>query len=60
MMYLLGADVYGIRRTVKEKPQYTKAVYSMDKLNELLPTADIVVLSLPNSRRTTHIIGEKE
>ena len=60
MMYSLGADVYGIRRTVKEKPQYTKAVYSMDKLKELLPTADIVVLSLPNSRRTTHIIGEKE
>lgn len=60
MMYLLGADVYGIRRTVKEKPAYARTVYSMDKLTELLPDADIVVLSLPNSRRTTHIIGAEE
>jgi len=55
----LGAYTIGIRRKDSNKPDYLDELYFMDKLEELLPRADIVSLSLPATQHTNRIINEK-
>jgi len=57
-MYALGADVYGIRHTVHEKPDYLKELGTMDQLDAYLAKADIVALSLPETNETIHLFDE--
>jgi phosphoglycerate dehydrogenase-like enzyme len=57
-MNALGAQVYGIRRTVHEKPSYLKEVGTMNDLDAYLPMADIVALSLPETAETKHLFDE--
>ncbi len=59
-MNALGANVYGIKRVINEKPEYIKELYTLDKLNELLPMMDSVALCLPNSARTIDLIGDEQ
>ena len=54
-MHLLGSHVIGIRRNVGDKPDYLDALYGMDQLDELLPQADYVALSLPGTKDTYHL-----
>ncbi len=54
-MAMLGAEVYGIRRTMHEKPDYLKELTTMDHLDELLPMMDVVALSLPGTASTQHL-----
>lgn len=49
---LLGSYTIGINRTGGEKPGYLDELYSLDKLDELLPKVDIVALSLPETKYT--------
>lgn len=56
----LGCYILGIRRTVREKPQYVDELYTMEHLNELLTRADVVALSLPGYEATRGIIGEEQ
>lgn len=46
-MNALGSRVTGIRRHVTEVPTYLEAQYQLDRLDELLPEADIVAVTLP-------------
>jgi phosphoglycerate dehydrogenase-like enzyme len=55
----LGGYTIGIRRKDCNKPDYLDELYLMDKLTELLPRADIVSLSLPETNLTKNIINEK-
>jgi len=55
----LGAYTIGIRRTDSNKPDYLDELYFMDKLQELLPRADIVALSIPSTKLTHHIINRE-
>lgn len=48
----LGGYTIGIRRSNMNKPEYLDELYLMDKLDELLPKADVVALSLPNTKET--------
>ncbi len=57
-MKALGAYTIGIRRTDTRKPDYLDELYFMDKLEELLPRADIVALSLPETKLTNNIINK--
>lgn len=57
-MNLLGAYTIGIRRKDTDKPEYLDELYLMDKFEELLPRADIVALSLPETSLTHKIINE--
>lgn len=57
-MKALGAYTIGIRRTDARKPDYLDELYFMDKLEELLPRADIVALSLPETKLTNKIINK--
>lgn len=52
----LGAYTIGIRRTGKEKPAYLDELYSIESLDTLLPRADIVAMSLPQTKETYHIM----
>jgi len=54
----LGAYTIGIKRTDSSKPDYLDELYVMDKLEELLPRADIVALSLPETKLTKNIINK--
>lgn len=53
----LGAHVIGLRRSDMNKPDFCDELYPSDRLDELLPRADSVILCLPNTSDTRHIIG---
>ena len=51
-MNALGAEVYGVRRSVHETPDYVKGMYTMKTMDEILSEADVVALSLPETEET--------
>ncbi|HEY5583988.1 MAG TPA: D-2-hydroxyacid dehydrogenase [Ruminiclostridium sp.] len=53
----LGAYTIGIRRKDSNKPSFLDELHFMDKIQELLPRADIVALSLPGTSITNKIIN---
>lgn len=55
----LGAYTIGIRRVDANKPDYLDELHFMDELDTLLPRADIVAMSLPETRQTIKIINSK-
>ncbi len=57
-MNALGAEVYGVRRGVHETPDYCKAMYTMENMDEILPECDVVALSLPETEETIHLFDE--
>ncbi|MDO4295545.1 MAG: D-2-hydroxyacid dehydrogenase [bacterium] len=58
-MKALGSYTIGIRRTATDKPDYLDELYALSDLDELLPRADFVALSLPNSSETYHLMDER-
>ena len=56
-MKALGAYTIGVRRLDASKPDYMDEVHLYDKIDELLPRADIVALSLPNNSETYHTLS---
>ncbi len=58
-MKALGSYTIGVRRTAGEKPAYLDKLYTTERLDELLPRADFVALSLPNTPQTNHIMNEE-
>ena len=52
----LGGHTIGVRRTDAQKPDFVDELYLMDKLEELLPRADVVALSLPETKETMKLI----
>lgn len=57
-MNALGAEVYGVRRGVHETPDYCKAMYTMENMDEIIGECDIVALSLPETGETVHLFDE--
>ncbi len=58
-MKALGAYTIGIKRTDSQKPDYLDELYLMDKLEELLPRADVIALSLPETPHTMSVINRE-
>ena len=58
-MHLLGAEVSGVRRTIHDKPDYVKELYTLDQLDDILPEFDIVALSLPGTKETEGLFTEE-
>lgn len=48
----LGARVIGMRRTGTDKPDYVDELIHTDKLDEYLPLADCVAITLPGTNET--------
>lgn len=57
--YAMSAHITGIKRNVKDKPEYIDKLCTMDSLYEELEKADIIVSSLPGSKSTYHLLDEK-
>jgi len=56
----LGGHTIGIRRTGLTKPDYLDELYLIDQLDELLPRADVVTLSLPETPQTHKLFGKEK
>ena len=54
----LGAYNMGIRRTMRSCPEYMDEMHTLDELDSLLPSADVVALALPNSEASRHLMNE--
>lgn len=54
----LGAYVIGLRKSLREPPAYVDEQYTIDRLDEVLPRADIVAMVLPGGPETRHILDE--
>ena len=57
LMHMLGAKVYGVNRSVHEKPDYIEDLYTMDNMDEILAKADVVTTSLPETKETIHLFN---
>jgi phosphoglycerate dehydrogenase-like enzyme len=55
----LGAYTIGIKRRASSKPGYLDELFTMDMLESLLPRADIIALSLPETAQTRNIINKE-
>lgn len=58
-VHALGARVTGIKRTPGQAPDYCEALYTLDKLDDCLPQADIVYLSLPDTPDTQGLFSRE-
>ena len=56
---LLGAYTMGIRRTVREKPEWLDELHTLSELDGLLPKADVVALSLPSGPDSNGLMDER-
>ena len=57
--YALGAECYGVRRTVHDKPDFVKELVSIDDIDRLLPDMDVVGLSLPGTEEVNGLFDER-
>lgn len=57
-MKALGSYTIGVKRTKGQKPDYIDELFTMEALDELLPRADIVALSLPETKDTYHLFNK--
>ena len=55
----LGARTAGIRRDARKPAEGIDEMYSMDRLDGLLPQADVVALMLPHSVDTVHLMDRR-
>lgn len=57
----LGARVVGVRRHVtNDLPSGVAEVHSSDKLRDVLPAADLVIVAAAETSETRHLIGAEE
>ncbi len=55
----LGAKVFGVRRANREKPDYADQIFLLEDLDELLPQADVVAVTLPGTEATKGLLGRE-
>ena len=58
-MKALGCTTIGIRRAGTDKPDYVDELYLFDKLDDVLPRADIVAMALPNTPQTAGMFSRE-
>lgn len=51
--------VIGLKRTLIDIPEYVDELHTMDKLDEILPQGDFVILCLPQSQETINLFNKK-
>ena len=54
---LLGAYTIGVRRQDTDKPDYIDELYLSDKLDELIPRADVIALAMPGTAQTYKLMN---
>ena len=58
-VHAMGAHVIGVRRTHGEKPEGVDEQVTIDRLDEILPRADIVAMNLPGGEATLNLMDER-
>lgn len=58
-MKALGCRTIGVKRRVGGKPEWVDELYGMDQLENLLPQADVVAMSLPGNPTTYHTLNRE-
>lgn len=53
-----GCKVIGVNRTIRENAHYEQVV-GMEELEQVLPTADVLVLAVPLTEETRHLMNER-
>lgn len=53
-----GCHITGIKRTMTALPKDIDALYTMEALDDVLPSADFVILCLPQTKQTIHIMNK--
>lgn len=56
----MGGHVIGVRRSDTSKPDCVDELYLMDQLDNLLPRADVVTLSLPQTPETIKLFNKEK
>lgn len=59
VLHAFGAKVYGVRRQNLDVPSFAEAVITPDKMPELLPEMDIIMLALPHTQLTDRLFDEE-
>lgn len=54
-----GGYTIGVRRTNTEKPDFIDELHLMDKIDELLPIVDVVVLTIPGTKETYKMFSKE-
>ena len=54
-----NTHIIGVKRRMCDLPEYVDELYTIDKLDELLPSADYVILTLPHSSETYHMFNKE-
>lgn len=57
--HALGAECFGVRRTVHDKPDFVVKLVTPAEMDELLPEMDVVALSLPGTKDVTGMFDER-
>lgn len=57
--HALGGEVIGVCRTARQKPDFVRELHTFDRLDELLPLADVVALSLPETPQTIGLMDAR-
>jgi phosphoglycerate dehydrogenase-like enzyme len=55
-----GAYVIGVRRTKSVKPEYLDELFTSEQLDEAVKGAEVLVLCVPATDKTLHMIGRKQ
>ena len=55
----LGAECYGVRRTVHDQPAFVEELVTVDDMDRLLPEMDVVALSLPGTDEVKGMFDER-
>lgn len=55
----LGAYTIGVKRTEGERPEWLDELHTIDKVDQLLPRADVLALAIPETPKTYHMFDEE-
>ncbi len=59
LVHAFGAEVVGIRRREAKAPEGVSRIATMEELDSLLPWADVVAMSLPETRHTIGLMNAR-
>ena len=59
MAHALGAECFGVRHTVHDKPDFVVKLVTPAEMDELLPEMDVVALSLPGTGEVKGMFDER-
>ena len=55
----LGAECFGVRRTIHDRPDFIRQLTTVEGMDALLPEMDVVALSLPGTDETRGMFDER-